>query len=217
MLDKQGEALYRMNFRVHGLADQTAYFQRKGGKLVIGDPSKVPYVNVNLWPTYGVALELNGIAPGTPATPPAPPTIPATAFASNPVFKIAFVVSDLDRAVSDYADLFGIDAASATRVNRPIVFPEGFAGERQATIRTATLRFPNGVALELNEPQGKRPERLAGPLTEARQVDLQRRLPREERPRAVRVPDKQGGQARCRRRRCPVCLPRFHVSLGRGD
>ena len=51
-----------MNFRVHRIADRPAYFESKGGKLGIGDPARVQYVNVNLWPKCGVALELNGVA-----------------------------------------------------------------------------------------------------------------------------------------------------------
>ena len=137
IVDAQGELLYRMNFRVHSLADQTAYFEKKGGTLVIGDPAKVPYVNVNLWPQYGVALELNGVAEGAgPAS--ARPAPPAGSFASHPVFKIAFVAPDLDQAMRHYADLFGIEAAPATGTTSAVAW--------------ATLPFPNGVLLELNEP-----------------------------------------------------------------
>jgi hypothetical protein len=128
-----------MNFRVHGLADQTAYFEKKGGTLVIGDPAKVPYVNVNLWPKYGFALELNGVADDAgPA--PARPAPPAGSFASNPVFKIAFVVPNLDEAIRDYADLLGMTAGKATRTSTPVP--------------RATLTFPNGVLLEFNQPTG---------------------------------------------------------------
>ena len=154
ILDTHGELLYRMNFRVRGIADQTAYFERKGGTLVIGDPAKVPYVNVNLWPTYGVALELNGVADNAgPA--PARPAPPAGSFASNPVSKIAFVVPDVKQAVRDYSDLFGLPAASTTTgTTPPLVFPASAKVDRKTTIAWAKLTFPNGVLLELNEPRG---------------------------------------------------------------
>ncbi|MGE0393624.1 MAG: VOC family protein [Vicinamibacterales bacterium] len=148
-LDAQGEALYRMNFRVHDLADQVAYFERKGGTLVIGDPAKVPYVNVNLWARYGVALELNGVAAGAPPQGPRP-AAPAGSFAANPVVKIAFVVPDLDKAIADYADLFGLSAASAVRTNPEVMLPVSTGAT--ARLARATLTFPNGVLLELNRP-----------------------------------------------------------------
>ncbi len=152
ILDTHGERLYRMNFRVHGLADQTAYFERAGGKLVIGDPAKVPYVNVNLWPKYGVALELNGVAADAPE--PAPrPAPPAGSFANNPVVKIAFVVPNLTEAVRDYRALFGL-SAPVTGATKSIVFPQSAKADRATTINWAKLTFPNGVLLELNEPHG---------------------------------------------------------------
>jgi len=152
ILDTHGQLLYRMNFRVHGLADQTAYFERKGGTLVIGDPVKVPYVNVNLWPTHGVALELNGVAADAP--PPAPrPTPPAGSFARHPVAKIAFVVPNLEEAVRDYQDLFGLPAPTIGTIPAH-VFPEGLKVDRATTVRWAKFTFPNGVILELNEPKG---------------------------------------------------------------
>lgn len=152
ILDTHGQLLYRMNFRVHGLADQTAHFERKGGTLVIGDPAKVPYVNVNLWPTHGVALELNGVAADAPA--PAPrPTPPAGSFARHPVAKIAFVVPNLEEAVRDYQDLFGLPAPTTGTIPRH-VFPEGLTVDRATTVRWAKFTFPNGVILELNEPKG---------------------------------------------------------------
>lgn len=153
ILDAHGEALYRMNFRVHRIAEQTAYFESKGGTLVIGDPAKVQYVNVNLWPKYGVALELNGVADDAgPASPrPAPP---AGSLASNPVVKIAFVVPNLDQAVRDYRDLFGMAPPSASGTAPSIVFPESVKADRKTTIAWAKLAFPNGVLLELNEPRG---------------------------------------------------------------
>lgn len=142
ILDAHGQRLYRMNFRVHGLAEQTAHFERMGGTLVIGDPAKVPYVNVNLWSKYGVALELNGVPADAP--PPAPrPVPPAGSFATNPVVKIAFVVPDLGVAVRDYRALFGL-AAPRT----------GKTADRSTSIKWAKLTFPNGVLLELNEPHG---------------------------------------------------------------
>jgi catechol 2,3-dioxygenase-like lactoylglutathione lyase family enzyme len=155
-LDAQGEALYRMNFRVHALADQTAYFERKGGTLVIGDPAKVPYVNVNLWPKYGFAVELNGVAAdsGSPQASPARPTPPAGSFASNPVVKIAFVVPNLDQAIRDYTDLLGISATSATRTTASIMFSDGPKANHHVTVTRATLPFTNGVLLELDEPHG---------------------------------------------------------------
>lgn len=153
ILDTHGEQLYRMNFRVHGLADQTAHFERKGGTLVIGDPAKVPYVNVNLWPKYGVALELNGLAAGSSA--PAPTLAPpAGSFAANPVVKIAFVVPNLAEAIRDYTDLFGLPSGAATGIIPRLVFPDGIAVDRTMTIAWAKLMFPNGVVLELNEPRG---------------------------------------------------------------
>jgi len=153
VLDAQGEQLYSMNFRVHRLAEQTAYFERKGGTLVIGDPAKVPYVNVNLWGKYGVALELNGVADGAPD--PAPrPAMPAGSFAGNPVVKIAFVVPNLADAVRDYTDLFGLPAASTTGTTPKLVFPEGLKVDRAATTAWTKLTFPNGVTLELIEPRG---------------------------------------------------------------
>ena len=151
-LEAHGEALYRMNFRVHGLADQTAYFERKGGTLVIGDPAKVPYVNVNLWPKYGVALELNGVAADAPAPSPRP-VPPAGSFAGNPVFKIAFVVPNLNEAIRDYRELFGLPAPT-TGTTPPLVFPESVKTDRKTTIAWAKMTFPNGVILELNEPRG---------------------------------------------------------------
>lgn len=153
VLDTHGEQLYRMNFRVHRLAEQTAYFERKGGTLVIGDPAKVPYVNVNLWAKYGVALELNGVADG--AADPAPrPAVPAGSFAGNPVFKIAFVVPNLADAVRDYTDLFGLPTASTTGTTPTLVFPKGLKVDRAATTAWAKLAFSNGVILELIEPRG---------------------------------------------------------------
>jgi catechol 2,3-dioxygenase-like lactoylglutathione lyase family enzyme len=152
ILDTHGQLLYRMNFRVRGIADQTAYFESKGGKLVIGDPAKVQYVNVNLWPKYGVALELNGVADDAgPA--PARPTPPAGSFAGNPVVKIGFVVPNLDQAVRDYRDLFGLPAPQ-TGTTPSLVFPEGGKADRKTTIAYAKLTFPTGVTLELNEPRG---------------------------------------------------------------
>jgi catechol 2,3-dioxygenase-like lactoylglutathione lyase family enzyme len=152
ILSTHGQLLYRMNFRVHGLATQTAYFEGKGGKLVIGDPAKVPYVNVNLWPKYGVALELNGVADDAPAPGPKPAP-PAGSFATNPVSKIAFVVPDLDAAIRDYRDLFGLPEPT-TGTTPPLVFPAGLKVDRQTTIKWAKFTFPNGVILELNEPRG---------------------------------------------------------------
>ncbi len=148
-LEAQGEAIYRMNFRVHDLPEQVAYFEHKGATLVIGDPAKVPYVNVNLWPTYGFALELNGVAADAPAPGPRP-AMPAGSFASNPVVKIAFAVPDLDRAIADYADLLGLQAAGAVRSEVEVTLP-GTAKTR-ARVKRATLPFSNGVLLELNEP-----------------------------------------------------------------
>lgn len=153
ILDRHGEQLYRMNFRVHGLADQTAYFERKGGALVIGDPAKVPYVNVNLWSKYGVALELNGMAAGAPAPSPTP-VPPAGSFAGNPVVKIAFVVPNLSEAIRDYTELFGLPSGAATGITPPLVFPDGITVDRKTTIAWAKLTFPNGVVLELNEARG---------------------------------------------------------------
>ena len=153
LLDTHGELLYRMNFSVHDLADQTTYFEQKGGTLTIGDPAKVPYVNVNLWSRYGFALELNGLAASQDASQTSRPAIDATAFANNPVFKIAFVVPDLDKAVADYADLLGISSAGATR-GRRLVGRDGSTSAQAATIDTATLQFPNGMLLELNQPRG---------------------------------------------------------------
>ena len=152
LLDTHGELLYRMNFSVHDLADQTAYFERKGGKLAIGDPAKVSYVNVNLWPRYGFALELNGLAASQDASPTSRPAIDAMAFASHSVFKIGFVVPDLDKAVADFADLLGI-SSGATR-GRRLVEGGGSTSDEAATIDTATLQFPNGMLLELNQPRG---------------------------------------------------------------
>lgn len=146
-LEAQGQVLYRMNFRVHDLADQVAYFERKGGTLVIGDPAKVPYVNVNLWAKYGVALELNGVAANAPP-PAAPRPAPAGSFAANPVVKIGFLVPDLDQAVADYADLLGLPAASAVRTSLDVTRPAGAA----IRLRRATLTFPNGILLELTQP-----------------------------------------------------------------
>lgn len=152
ILDTHGQLLYRMNFRVHGLADQTAYFERKGGTLTIGDPARVPYVNVNLWPTHGVALELNGVPADAP--PPAPrPAPPAGSFARHPVAKIAFVVPNLEEAVRDYQDLFGLPAPTTGTIPRH-VFPEGLNVDRATTVRWAKFTFPNGVVLELDEPTG---------------------------------------------------------------
>ena len=153
LLDTHGTRLYRMNFRVHGLADQTAYFERKGGTLVIGDPAKVPYVNVNLWPKYGVALELNGVAAGAPAASPNPAP-PAGSFAGNPVVKIAFVVPNLAEAIRDYTELFGLPSGAVTGITPTLVFPDGLTVDRKTTIAWAKLTFPNGVVLELNEPRG---------------------------------------------------------------
>ncbi len=154
LLDAHGEVLYRLGFGVHGLAEVTEFFQQRGATLVLGDPSKTPYVNVNLWPGYGFALEINERMPNTtqaantsalrmirPA-PEAPKTLESTAFARHRVTTIAFVVPNLEHAVGDYAKVFGLSAQSATRVIRPNGFP----------VKTATLRFSNGVALELNEP-----------------------------------------------------------------
>lgn len=152
ILDAHGQRLYRMNFRVHGLAEQTAHFERMGGTLVIGDPAKVPYVNVNLWSKYGVALELNGVPADAP--PPAPrPVPPAGSFATNPVVKIAFVVPDLKAAVRDYRALFGLPAARTGQTST-IAFPAGSTADRSTSIKWAKLTFPNGVLLELNEPHG---------------------------------------------------------------
>lgn len=153
ILDTHGQLLYRMNFRVRGIADQTSYFEGKGGTLVIGDPAKVPYVNVNLWPKYGVALELNGVADDAgPAK--APPPAPAGSFAANPVRKITFVVPNIDEAIRDYADLFGIKTAPERGITPAYVFPEASAADRKMTMAWAKLAFPNGVILELNEPRG---------------------------------------------------------------
>jgi hypothetical protein len=152
-LEAHGQALYRMNFRVHGLADQTAYFESKGGTLVIGDPAKVPYVNVNLWPKYGFAVELNGVGADAGPAPPRPAP-PAGSFASNPVFKIAFVVPNLDRAVRDYRDLLGLTSPPAMETTPSIVFPESVKADRRTTIASAKFTFPNGVLLELIEPRG---------------------------------------------------------------
>lgn len=152
-LDQQGQALYRMNFRVHDLPDQVAYFQSKGGTLVVGDPAKVPYVNMNLWSGYGVAFELNGVAAGAPPAAPRPAP-PAGSFAANPVVKIAFVVPDLGRAVADYAGLFGLNPASAVRTT--VKVQRGGAAAGTTRLKRATLTFPNGVLLELNQPDGGR-------------------------------------------------------------
>jgi hypothetical protein len=152
-LEAHGQALYRMNFRVHGLADQTAYFESKGGTLVIGDPAKVPYVNVNLWPKYGFAVELNGVA--ADAGPAAPrPAPPAGSFAANQVFKIAFVVPNLDQAVRDYRDLLGLSMPPVIGTTSSIVFPESVRDDRKTRIASAKFTLANGVLLELNEPRG---------------------------------------------------------------
>jgi catechol 2,3-dioxygenase-like lactoylglutathione lyase family enzyme len=152
ILDAHGQLLYRMNFRVHGLADQTSHFERKGATLTIGDPAKVPYVNVNLWPTHGIALELNGVADNAPA--PAPrPAPPAGSFARHPVSKIAFVVPNLEQAIRDYRELFGLPAPT-TGTTSSLVFPKSAKADRTATLKWARFTFPNGVLLELNEPVG---------------------------------------------------------------
>jgi catechol 2,3-dioxygenase-like lactoylglutathione lyase family enzyme len=155
LLDAHGPTLYRLGFQVHGLAEATAWLERHGGKLVLGNPAKSPYVNVNLWPHYGFAVELNEQTPN--AEQKAHPVVlkyiqpprrafvkPGRhAFASNPVSTIAFVVPDLARAIRDYATLFGLSPASAIPIERP----------RSIPLRTAALRLSNGVMLELNEPK----------------------------------------------------------------
>ena len=154
LLDQHGPALYRMNFSVRGLADTVAYLQRKGGRLVVGTPT-TGGVNVSLWPRYGFGVEMGEArrtAPPTSRSRPAGPS--GTSFASSPVFKVAFVVSDIERAAREYADLFGLDAPPPVRVNRSIVFPSDFKGDRGAHLKVAVLPLPGGIDLELNEPQG---------------------------------------------------------------
>jgi catechol 2,3-dioxygenase-like lactoylglutathione lyase family enzyme len=155
LLNAHGQTLYRLGFQVHGLAAATNWLERNGGKLVLGDPAKSPYVNVNLWPRYGFAVEMNEQAPNAAQS--ANPVVlkyiqpPRRAFvkpgpktlASNLVSTIAFVVPDLDRAIRDYAALFGLPPGSAIRIDRP----------RGVPLETAALRLSNGVMLELNTPK----------------------------------------------------------------
>lgn len=151
VLDAQGEALYRLNFRVNGMADHVRYLERKGGELVVGQHGGT-FTNVNLWPKFGFAVELGeGPAPAASSTSPLSGT---PVFASNPVFKIAFVVPDLAQAVKDYADLFGFDAPPIMGTLHPTGFPQGTTVDRSASVKTAIFRLPNGIDLELNEPQG---------------------------------------------------------------
>lgn len=156
LLDSHGTALYRIYFSVRDIQAATAFFEHKGGTLVLGDPARTPYANVNLWPTYGVALELYALAPTATqiassgmmrslVTPPAAPPLPAGTrpFADNPILSIGFIVPNLKQAISDYANLFGLPRSSVTDVPRPAGTP----------IKSAALRLPNGVQLEMNEPR----------------------------------------------------------------
>jgi methylmalonyl-CoA/ethylmalonyl-CoA epimerase len=160
LLDTHGPALYRMNFSVRGLPDTVATLQGLGGKLVVGGPT-TGGLNVNLWPKYGFAVEL-GVAARPPAAaatapaataakPSAPAPPPATGFAANPVFKVAFVVPDIQRATADYADLFGVARPAVTERT---VSESSKTGAKPHTtkLKTAMLDLPGDIDLELNEP-----------------------------------------------------------------
>jgi hypothetical protein len=153
LLEKHGETLYRWNWHTNDLEGSVKYLESKGGTLTLGDPAQAPYVNVNLWPKFGFATEINTDKP-TPGQqthpvvllpePKAQKAPEPPAFASNPVSAVAFVVPVLAQAIKDYTDLFKLPASAVTPVQRPAGFPA----------RTAELHFPNGAVAELNEPQG---------------------------------------------------------------
>lgn len=150
LLDQHGEMLYRVNVSVPDMAGHVAFLEGKGGKLVLGDPPRSPYSNVSLWPKFGFAVETNMLRPE--AAIPAPP--PTTAFASNNVFKIGFVVSDIEKAARKFADLFGVEVPQVVPMGEPIVFPPDFTGDRSTKVKIAVLRLPGNVVVQLNEPQG---------------------------------------------------------------
>lgn len=161
LLDIHGPALYRMNFSVRRLPDTVATLQGLGGQLVVGGPT-TGGLNVNLWPKYGFAVELGeaarppaaaaGAAPAATAPkPPAPVPAPVTGFAANPVFKVAFVVPDIQRAIADYADLFGV-ARPAVRERTVSESSKTGATAQTTKLKTAVLDLPGDIDLELNEP-----------------------------------------------------------------
>jgi hypothetical protein len=153
LLQKHGETLYRFDWLTDDLEGSVKFLEARGGKLGLGDGVSAGYINVNLWPKFGFATEINTRKPTQsqqshpvvlvpepkPQDAPKPPM-----FAANPISSIAFVVPNLDQAMKEYADVFNLPAGAAKAMARPAGFPA----------KSAELRLTNGQILELNEPQG---------------------------------------------------------------
>ena len=76
----------------------------------------------------------------------------SSSFAGANVVHVGLVIRDIDKAVRDYADFFGVPIPKVME-SKGMPWPEGYIGDRAAWARIAMFRL-NGMLLDLVSPVG---------------------------------------------------------------